>query len=243
MNLMLPLEAASTDLNGPWEFLSLLNLTDSSQHWFDSASATKPFRIYRAVKWEQPPPLESAANFRLIDQTGVSRELNYPFRDPAVRALVLIFTGNGCAKIEEMIPTIKALKTRFASQGVLFWMIDANTGDTRSNILAEATARGMTWPVLHDRAQLVAREFGIHTTPEVVALSKSAYNWATYDRTVQRETWKAMQNTLNEQCFVVYLPVQIVKVPVRDRFGNVAPNIIPHRVLWNIERVYVKPRA
>lgn len=68
-------------------------------------------------------------------------------------------------------------------------------------------------------------------------------NLSTHDRAVQRETWKEMQNTLNQECFVVYLPVQIVKVPVRDRFGNVAPSIIPHRVLWNIRRVYAKPRA
>lgn len=81
------------------------------------------------------------------------------------------------------------------------------------------------------------------TPAEARILQLLERNLSTHDRSVQLETWKEMQNTLNEQAFVIYLPVQIVKLPVRDRFGNLAPNIIPHRILWNIRRVYVKPRA
>ena len=81
------------------------------------------------------------------------------------------------------------------------------------------------------------------TPAEARMLELLEQNLATHDPAVQKETWKGMQNALNEQCFVIYLPVQVVKVPVRDRFGNVAPNIIPHRVLWNIERVYMKPKT
>jgi hypothetical protein len=29
---------------------------------------------------------------------------------------------------------------------------------------------------------------------------------------------------------------------VSNRFGNVQPSIMAHRILWNIERVYLKPR-
>ena len=35
----------------------------------------------------------------------------------------------------------------------------------------------------------------------------------------------------------------ILKIPMSDRFGNAAPSVIPHRLLWNIEQVYVKARA
>ncbi len=28
-----------------------------------------------------------------------------------------------------------------------------------------------------------------------------------------------------------------------NRFGNVHPTILPHRLLWNIETVFVKPRG
>jgi hypothetical protein len=30
---------------------------------------------------------------------------------------------------------------------------------------------------------------------------------------------------------------------VRDRFGNVHPTILPQRLLWNIQTVFVKPRG
>jgi len=39
---------------------------------------------------------------------------------------------------------------------------------------------------------------------------------------------------------VVWLPVQIIKIPISNRFGNLEPTIIPHRILWNIDRVYMK---
>jgi hypothetical protein len=34
-----------------------------------------------------------------------------------------------------------------------------------------------------------------------------------------------------------------MKLPVRNKFGNVRPSVIPHRILWNIEQVFVKPHA
>lgn len=56
-------------------------------------------------------------------------------------------------------------------------------------------------------------------------------------------TYAAMQTIVNEQCWVIYLPSQVVRLPVRNRFGNFKPSVIPHRLLWNIEQVFVKPRA
>ncbi len=51
-------------------------------------------------------------------------------------------------------------------------MIDANSSDNRSNIVAEANALGIDLPILHDRAQLVANAFHSSTTPEVVCIDK-----------------------------------------------------------------------
>jgi peptide/nickel transport system substrate-binding protein len=81
------------------------------------------------------------------------------------------------------------------------------------------------------------------TAAEAKMLELLEKNLSSFDRNVQKETYKEMQNTLNEQVFCIYLPVQNVKIPVRNKFGNLSPNIIPHRVLWNIRRVYVKPSA
>ncbi len=66
---------------------------------------------------------------------------------------------------------------------------------------------------------------------------------ATPDRPARMAAWKEIQNIVNEQCWIEWLPALTVQLPVRNGFGNLAPSIIPHRLLWNIDRVYVKTPA
>ena len=154
-----------------WDFLATLRLGSGSQSWLDAASGLESPRFYRAVKFGPAPP-EAAQDFRLLDHLGRSRWLNYYLGMTNVRAVVLIFTGNGCLKLQEMVPTIKALANQFAPQGILFWLIAANAGDNRSNILVEATSLGLSNgpPILHDAAQLVAQTYQATITPEAVAI-------------------------------------------------------------------------
>jgi hypothetical protein len=42
-----------------------------------------------------------------------------------------------------------------------------------------------------------------------------------------------MSQLLNDECFVIWLPTQEMKIPIRTRFGNVHPSPMPHRILWN----------
>jgi peptide/nickel transport system substrate-binding protein len=62
------------------------------------------------------------------------------------------------------------------------------------------------------------------------------------DRALQKERWKEIQNIVNDQAWFIWLPVQTIKVPVSNRFGNVQPSVMAHRILWNIDRVFLKPR-
>jgi len=175
---VLEVSAGDISSNG-WQPLITATLTNSPLMWFDSASALMPQRFYRAVKLTDPASPVIAPDFRLLDHLGRSRELKYHLADTNVRSIVLIFTGNGCGKVQEMVSAIKSLRDQFGPQGVLFWMVDANAADNRSNIVAEANARGIDLPILHDRAQLVAREYGARTTPEVFALKKVSDPWTT----------------------------------------------------------------
>ena len=71
-------------------------------------------------------------------------------------------------------------------------------------------------------------------------------NVLTMDLAERKRVWKEMQNLVNEECFIEWLPVMVYKVPIRNRFGNVHPTVIPHRIIWNIDRVFMKsgtPRA
>jgi len=166
------LESASSLTATGWDFQLTLPLTNSPQSWFDAYAASAAQRYYRAVKLAAPPE-EWGVDFRLIDQLGRSRWLFYHTDDTNVLAMVLIFTGNGCQKVRDMMPAIKALTNQFTPQKVSFWLVDANQADNRSNILVEATSLGISNgpPILHDAAQLVARTYNATTTPEAVAIN------------------------------------------------------------------------
>jgi peptide/nickel transport system substrate-binding protein len=60
------------------------------------------------------------------------------------------------------------------------------------------------------------------------------------DMSVRKQAWKDVQNIVNEQAWIIWLPTANTKLPLRNGFGNAKPSPIPHRLLWNIDRVYVK---
>ena len=64
----------------------------------------------------------------------------------------------------------------------------------------------------------------------------------TQDKRLQKSSWDDIQNILNDQSWFIWLPIQRIKVPVSDRFGNVQPSVMAHRIVWNIDRVFVKSR-
>jgi peptide/nickel transport system substrate-binding protein len=66
-------------------------------------------------------------------------------------------------------------------------------------------------------------------------------NVGTVNLEERKRSWADIEKVINDQCFVIWLPVIKVKLPVRNKFGNLEPSIIPHRLLWNIDRVFLKP--
>jgi peptide/nickel transport system substrate-binding protein len=62
-------------------------------------------------------------------------------------------------------------------------------------------------------------------------------------RSTRQRLSAQMDQIVDDQCWVIWLPTMKIKVPVRNRFGNVHPTILPHRLLWNIETVFVKPQG
>jgi len=159
-----------------WEFLLSLTLTESSQSWTDVNSSSAPYRFYR-LRALASPSAGAASDFRLIDHQGMSRELNYY---STARVVVLIFVNGLDSVTPSSLAAIKTLNDNFNSQGALFWMIDANPQSDRAGTAALAKARGVDWPVLHDRAQIVAREFGVTTVPEAIAIDTA--DWSIFYR-------------------------------------------------------------
>ena len=62
------------------------------------------------------------------------------------------------------------------------------------------------------------------------------------DVAAQKAAHREVQTIMNQQNWFIWLPILKVKLPVSNRFGNVEPSIMAHRLLWNVERIYVKRR-
>jgi len=56
----------------------------------------------------------------------------------------------------------------------------------------------------------------------------------------RKTAWREVENTINDQSWLIWLPTRIARLPMSNRFGNAKPSVIPHRLLWNIDQVYVK---
>jgi len=79
------------------------------------------------------------------------------------------------------------------------------------------------------------------TEAEAQIDSLMTVNVSTDDMVIRKRTWSQTQKLLNRECFVIWLPTVKCRLPIRNGFGNVEPTVIPSQVLWNIDRVYVKP--
>ena len=146
----------------------LLRLGEPSGHhdWMDPENRAKARRFYRLSRSPRPPLLP-LPNFRLVDHQGLSHEL---FREGDSRAVVLVFTE--AAGLESHWRQLKPVVEAQAASGVQFWMIDPV--DDRGTMAAAAAQAGVTIPVLHDSAQLVARSYGASVPGEAVALESES---------------------------------------------------------------------
>ena len=138
---------------------------------------------------------------------------------------------------------------------VILTPIDFNSLITniRSDLQFEAVLMGSQPGVPPDpaNAQNLLRSSGLShyffvkqqkpATPEEARIDELVNTLvATLDMTERKAAWKEIQTIWNEQGWFVWLPILNVKIPVSDRFGNVRPSVMAHRILWNIEQVYVK---
>ena len=66
------------------------------------------------------------------------------------------------------------------------------------------------------------------------------------DTSARLAAWRDLHTIVNDQAWVIWLPVQNVKVPIRRRFGNLRPAPVMGgaiSLLWNAEEIFVKEQA
>lgn len=117
----------------------------------------------------------AVSDFALLDHQGVFRHLYYYAKDPQTRAVVLFVHGNGCPLVRKRVPQLKRLRDTYVTNGVVFWMINANPQDRRADVAKEAAEFEIDMPILLDETQLVAKGLKITRTAEVIVLEPSTW--------------------------------------------------------------------
>jgi len=117
----------------------------------------------------------AVADFALLDHKGVFRHLYYYAKDPQTRAIVLFVQGNGCPLVRKRVPELKRLRDAYSTNGVVFWMLNANPQDTRADVAKEAAEFGIDLPILMDETQLVATDLKVVRTAEAIVLEPNTW--------------------------------------------------------------------
>ena len=144
---------------------------------------------------------DAVKDFALLDHKGVFRHLHYYAKDPATKAIVLFVQGNGCPLVRKRLPELKRLREAYGTNGVHFWMLNANPQDKRDDVVKEATEFGIELPILMDEAQLVAKELKVVRTAEAIVIEPNKwrirYRGAIDDRlSYEKEKPEATQHYL-----------------------------------------------
>ena len=105
--------------------------------------------------------------FTLPDMHGRDRSLDELSNNKLV---VVAFLGVECPLARLYAPRLQELSDEYAAKGVAFVAIDSNQQDSLTDLSAFAQQYGVKFPLLKDRDQAVADQFGAARTPEVFVL-------------------------------------------------------------------------
>src|SRR5688572_9259430 len=117
----------------------------------------------------------AVSDFALLDHQGAFRHLYYYAKDPQTRAIVLFVQGNGCPLVRKQVPQLKRLRDAYGTNGVVFWMINANRQDRREEVAKEAAEFEIDLPILLDETQLVAKGLKVTRTGEAIVIEPKSW--------------------------------------------------------------------
>ena len=112
-------------------------------------------------------------NFSLLDQNGAEHEL-YGYENS--KAVVLMVQGNGCPIVRNALGDIKAVRELYASNDVVFLMINSNLQDNAATIRDESLAWDIDFPILDDERQLVGEMLRFTRTAEVLVIDTNEWD-------------------------------------------------------------------
>jgi peptide/nickel transport system substrate-binding protein len=195
------------------------------------------------------PDLDPEGAKRLLDQLGLKDRNGDGVReDAAGHPVAFTIVYNADNKLRQAVSTL--LQDDLARVGIKLTPsgLDFNTmvTKTRHEFDYDACLLGLGSAIPSDpgmgpnfwRSSGLTHYWDIgqpHPDTRAVARIDSLFQACvgTTDLARRKAAYHQMAGILNDECFVVWLPTLELKIPIRNRFGNVHPSPMPHRILWN----------
>lgn len=122
------------------------------------------FSLLSLAAHAQSSFLKSVKDFELSDHMGVTHTLaEYADKD----FIVMYVHGSGCPIARLSVPTYLAIQQEYADKNIEFLMLNSFIQDDIPRIRNEAEEFSITFPILKDADQSVARSMGVERTAEV----------------------------------------------------------------------------
>ncbi|TFH75108.1 redoxin domain-containing protein [Gammaproteobacteria bacterium LSUCC0112] len=122
------------------------------------------FSMLSLMAQAQDSFLKSIKDFDLVDHNGVSHTLKeYEDRD----FIVMYIHGSGCPIARLSVPTYLSIQQEYADKNIEFLMLNSFIQDDIPRIQKEAEEFKITFPILKDADQSIARSMGVERTAEV----------------------------------------------------------------------------
>ncbi|MDT8429790.1 MAG: redoxin domain-containing protein [Pseudomonadales bacterium] len=108
--------------------------------------------------------LKTMKDFELTDHKGVTHSLS----EYADKEYIAVYIhGSGCPIARLSVPSYLEIKDEYETKGIEFLMLNAFIQDDIPRIQKEAEEFNITFPILKDADQSVARSLGVERTAEV----------------------------------------------------------------------------
>jgi peptide/nickel transport system substrate-binding protein len=217
-------------------------MTAGNPRWYDSTLAA--------------PDHDPAAAGKLLDAMGLKDRNGDGVREDAAGhpvAFTLVYNGDN--RLRAAIATL--LQDDLAKIGIKLTpaALDFNTMVTRvrTDKVYDAALMGLASGVPADPAMAapfwkstgrshywdIAQPDGHPDTPAEAKIDGLfQQHVASLDLEARRASYHEMSRVIDDECFVIWLPVQRMRMPVSNAFGNVRPSPMRPPILWNADRIF-----
>lgn len=168
------LQAASTPVGNSWQSILTVNLGAGPVVWDDELGGSAPFRFYRLRSSEPDVLGDSVSTFRLLDQQGIARDLYYHTH---LSAMVVLAAGNDLTAVSPWTNILAEIAKLYASR-IQIWILHSERTASRSDVLAQARALDLSFPILADGSGLAAQSLGLTRAGEVAVVQPPLFTVA-----------------------------------------------------------------